>query len=379
MRISGWKIRTPAGEFRAKVQVFGPRPEPEEAARARSVWFFASCKVRNLDPLALDGALQLITEIKGSSELYQRARMDSELAERLVRKLDFAVTSGLIRFERIEWSAPPSPRSVEEPEEAPAPEVTDGTFDLQVVLDGDGSGVGQLNVGVKTQGEGEFRAHRTDGGGGIHVEHVVRGTADLRSEIKGARLDQSAVVVGWGTQPIEKEKTPTSDEDPPIRNLLEILNYRVRNGDTPASVAGRANMSWDELAYFNWGTKVPEEIQRHLAAAVGCRKKAEDGSFVFSSDDQPGIIRIPKPFSRDGLRTDEKNVLRVRRAQSTGFDQEIVLLLHSGESVVDRRFVLEFEDDSTEQGTTAAGGRSGHRKCGRGDTYGIRTLGPRSS
>jgi len=382
MGIPAWTIRTPLGEYRVKVQFLGPTLGPEEADEARSVWFFASCEIRNLEPDALATALELTTRISGSSEDHQRARMDRALAERLVERLDFAVTSGLIRFEKVEWSAPRSPRLVEEPDaadEAAAPDATDGNFDLQVVLDCDGSGVGQLNIGVKTQGEGGFRVHRTDGGGGIHVEHVVRGTADLRSNVRSARLDLSAVAVGWGTQPIKKEKTPTSDEDPPIRYLLEILDYRVRNGDTPASVADRANMSWDELAYFNWGTKVPEEVKRHLAAAVGCRKKAADGSFIFSSDDQPGIIRIPKSFSKDGLRTDEKNVLRVRRAQSTGFDQEILLFLHSGEPVVDRRFVLEFEEDSTEEGATAVGGRSGHRKCGRGDTYGIRTLGPRSS
>ena len=71
-------------------------------------------------------------------------------------------------------------------------------------------------------------------------------------------------------------------------------------------------MNWKDLAYFNWGTRIRAEINKHLAERVGCTKKGADGNFVFSGDDWRGIIRIPKPFSKDGLPTDQKNVLRVK-------------------------------------------------------------------
>jgi len=224
-------------------------------------------------------------------QFYESWRIDRQAADQLARNLDLAVRAGQIRFERIDWAVPQPPRAVEEPEEAPAPETTDGTFDLQVVLDGDGSGVRQLNVGVKTQGEGAFRARRTDGGGSIHVEHVVRGTVDVRSDITGARLDQSAVVVGWGTSPIDGEAAPEVADLPPVRHLIKLEQYRVRDGDTPASVAARVGMSWADLAYFNWGTRVPQEIDRFLAFEVGSTQKSKSGAVVFKSSDQPGIIR----------------------------------------------------------------------------------------
>jgi hypothetical protein len=316
--IPAWTICTPFGEYRVRVQFFGPTRGPEEADEARSVWFFASCDIRNLEPDAIEAALELSDELSGGVGLGQRVRMDDAQAEQLIEALDDALAAGLIYFERIERSAPPPPRSVEEPEESPAPEVVAGTFDLQVVLDGDGSGVGQLSVEVKTQGEGGFRGHRTDGGGSIRVEHVVRGAVDVRSDITGARLDQSAVVVGWGTSPIdvdvdgEAAPAPKGADLPPVRHLIELEQYRVRDGDTPASVAARAGMSWPDLAYFNWGTRVPEEINRFLAFEVGSTQKGKSGDVAFKSSDQPGLIRIPRRFSRSDLPTDTKNVLRVR-------------------------------------------------------------------
>jgi hypothetical protein len=168
---------------------------------------------------------------------------------------------------------------------------------------------------VKEPASDEFRSLRTDGGGCIHIAHTVRGTGEVRGDIKGARLDQSAVVVGWGATRIDGDGPPPTDEAPPVRYLVKLEEYRVQDGDTVASVSARARMSWKDLAYFNWGTRDGEEINRYLASAVGCSQKAPDGSYVFSGDDWPGIIRIPRPFSKDGLPTNEMNILRVEPAK----------------------------------------------------------------
>ena len=74
-------------------------------------------------------------------------------------------------------------------------------------------------------------------------------------------------------------------------------------------------MAWEELAYFNWGTKDSKEVDRVLELWMGCTTQGAQGGRVFTGREEPGLIRIPRPFSKDGLATDTKNVLRVRRPQ----------------------------------------------------------------
>jgi len=236
-----------------------------------------------------------------------------DLEERMLSTVLDAVKYGtLVAVEVVHSSPPQYSAAVEPPPEQPAEERPPATFDLQVVLDVDGSPVGLLSLGVKEPASGEFHALRTDGGGNIHLAHTVRGTCDVRADVKGARLDQSAVVVGSGAARIEDDGAPPPDDAAPIRYVVKLEEYRVRDGDTAMSVARRAGMSWPDLAYFNWGTRMPAEINKHLVSKVGCTKKGGDGNFVFSGDDWPGIVRFPKPFFKDGLPTDQKNVLRVK-------------------------------------------------------------------
>jgi hypothetical protein len=240
-----------------------------------------------------------------------------DLEEHMLSTVLHAVEVRQLVAVEVERSAPPQYFAAPEPPaEQPAEERSPGTFYLQVVLDVDGAPVGQLSLGVKEPASDEFRALRTDGGGCIHIAHTVRGTGDVRADVKGARLDQSAVVVGWGAARIKDDGAPPSGDAPPVRYVVNLEEYRLRDGDSVDSVSARAGMNWKDLAYFNWGTRVPEEINCHLASAVGCSKKAPDGNYVFSGDDWPGIIRIPKPFSKEGLPTDEMNILRVEPAQA---------------------------------------------------------------
>ncbi len=262
-----------------------------------------------------------------------------------------AVRSGeLVAFE-VEWSAPPQySRAPEPPAEQPAEERPPATFDVQVVLDVDGSPVGQLSLGVKEPASDEFRSLRTDGDGRIHIGHTVRGTGDVRGDVKGARLDQSAVVVGWGATRIEDDGAPPTGEAQPVRYLVKLEEYRVQDGDTPESVATRARMSWPDLAFFNWGTRMPEEISRRLASEVGCTKKGANGnSFVFSNDDRPGIIHIPRPFSEEGLVTGKMNVMRVQPLRRTGRIRIRLGIDPRQATVRHQRFRLFSEDGAFEQ------------------------------
>ncbi|ATB30135.1 HET-C-related protein [Melittangium boletus] len=70
--------------------------------------------------------------------------------------------------------------------------------------------------------------------------------------------------------------------------------HRVRDGESLDSIARAHGLTWQELARYNFGTDVKDEVSRQLATKVGCRKKTFDGrSYIFTSQDSPGLIQIP--------------------------------------------------------------------------------------
>ncbi|MFY0573397.1 HET-C-related protein [Cystobacter fuscus] len=70
--------------------------------------------------------------------------------------------------------------------------------------------------------------------------------------------------------------------------------YHVKDGDTLDSIARAHGLTWQELARFNFGTDVKDQVSRQLYTKVGCRKKTYDGrSYIFTSQDSPGLIQIP--------------------------------------------------------------------------------------
>lgn len=82
---------------------------------------------------------------------------------------------------------------------------------------------------------------------------------------------------------------------PRPRNIgEEYLDYKVRTKDSIESIAKRAGMKWEVLAEFNYGTRVPDEINWYLREYVGCTKETGDhNNYVFDSADDPGIVHIP--------------------------------------------------------------------------------------
>ena len=176
--IPAWTIRTPLGEYHAKVRFFGPSPEPEEAEDARSVWFFASCDIRNLEADAVEAALELSGELSGGVELSQRVRMDDARAEQLIEELDNALTAGLMYFERVEWSSPPSP-DTEESEEAPPPQVEAPLDFIEVLLvDDSGSPVADVAYHLKMP-NGQVTSGQTNHQGKCWVPRTPAGSCEL--------------------------------------------------------------------------------------------------------------------------------------------------------------------------------------------------------
>ena len=96
--------------------------------------------------------------------------------------------------------------------------------------------------------------------------------------------------------------------------IVSIKKHKVKTGESIASLAKANSLTWQQLAIFNWGTSVPEEINRFLREQVGCTKRTKDGhNYLFDSSDDPGIIYIPLPWNQSGLATNKTHVIRVSR------------------------------------------------------------------
>lgn len=96
--------------------------------------------------------------------------------------------------------------------------------------------------------------------------------------------------------------------------------YTSQDGDTLRSLAEKetANgneMTWQDLAKFNWGTDDQREVNAFMRDELGCHKRDADNNFVFSSNDEPkgDPLLIPKAFKRLGLPIDKTHVLRVKK------------------------------------------------------------------
>jgi hypothetical protein len=71
----------------------------------------------------------------------------------------------------------------------------------------------------------------------------------------------------------------------------------VATGDTPESIAKKWNVTWTEIALFNWGTADPLELEERYHAELGCTKMTADGTKVrFDDADDPGTVLVPYPW-----------------------------------------------------------------------------------
>jgi hypothetical protein len=97
------------------------------------------------------------------------------------------------------------------------------------------------------------------------------------------------------------------------KQIVKARKHKVKDGESIKSLAKQAGITWQELAKFNWGTDVPERIEKYLREKVGCFKKTKDGcNYIFTSDDDPGIIYIPEPMPDKLFSTSSTNMLTVK-------------------------------------------------------------------
>lgn len=184
-------------------------------------------------------------------------------------------------------------------------------IEFQVVWAEGGQGVAgvEFTVGLPN---GQEQTASTDERGLIRIDGLEPGVCELHTSLRTVQLETAIVLA---------EASPSAPSgygrsSAGARQLIEFEQRKVKTGDTLDSIARRADMTWQHLAVFNWGTCEVDEINRHLFAEVGCRKKTADGrNYVFDDADDPGIVLLPRHWSRAGLPTAQRHVLRVRPAE----------------------------------------------------------------
>ncbi|MCH8242160.1 MAG: OmpA family protein [Planctomycetes bacterium] len=95
------------------------------------------------------------------------------------------------------------------------------------------------------------------------------------------------------------------------------VQHKVRTGDSLRSLAEEHQLEWQHLAEYNWGTRIPEQINDHLAEDVGCTQRDPAGNYIFDDSDDPGIILIPENFARGGLKAGMVHTIRTKGPDHT--------------------------------------------------------------
>jgi hypothetical protein len=109
------------------------------------------------------------------------------------------------------------------------------------------------------------------------------------------------------------------------QQIIKRRQQPVEKGQSLESYAKAYDPTWDayDLAYFNWKTRNPNEINRKLKNEVGCYQKTQDGkNFMFMGDEGKddsktkrkggtGFIWIPIKEPPKSMAPDETHELKV--------------------------------------------------------------------
>jgi hypothetical protein len=229
-------------------------------------------------------------------------------------RLAGAIARGELRIVRVPPKAilldrPPEKAVVPEKQ----PEQMKARFSLLVVDDASDDPIADLALIVKLPGGGDEK-RSTDSSGHIDLSGVPSGPVAVTSSVRGATLRQALLLAGTGPLPTRGGVTsPTGTKRSGAkRQLIRLVEHRVRSGETLDSIAKQHGITFEDLAKFAWGTTDKKQIDKHLWIEVGCSKKGPDGHYIFDDSDAPGILRVPKPIDVTGLSWDETHILRVK-------------------------------------------------------------------
>ncbi len=240
---------------------------------------------------------------------------------------------------------------------APVPQTTVSWIKFVVVDDATDEPISGVTLKI-TLPDGSQRDYTTKPDGMIEIYDIDPGTCNVSCDIRNARLDNTFSFLGLGEQSTSRlsENVETEETKPQSQSGARILiveEHKVQTGETLKSIAEASGMTWQELAQFNWGTAVPREINRHLHDKVGCTKKTRDGyNYMFTSEDDPGILYIPRPWLESGFQTEQIHTIRVKRFT----DFQIILETEDGWRIPEADYEVKLADGSKRKGRLGKSG-----------------------
>jgi hypothetical protein len=291
-----------------------PLPEGCQALDAGRGWTLE----RRLRQLAQDetNLRTLSTLVQTHGELGRHA---SRTAEDVVKQAAALLSFGHLRLALApppeRFGAPAFPEELPKQEPPVTPE-EDVTLRLQVVDDVSDGPISGIKLRIQFADKTEKQA-TTDAEGNVKLEKVPKGAFDVLSLVDGATLNNSVAMVRtggpWSGQ--QPAKAGAKSKATSQRVLVKVTEHRVIDGETLDSVAEMFGLTADDITRFNWGTTDAAKVQQRLAVSVGCTKKDADGKLLFTRDDHPGILYVPRPVALTGLAVDQSHILRVKRAR----------------------------------------------------------------
>lgn len=117
---------------------------------------------------------------------------------------------------------------------------------------------------------------------------------------------------------INKLKPAGQDESKPrhysdFKHVCKLKKHRVKNGELFSETAEKYGFTFEDLAFFNWGTKDKEEILEQEKIWLECSELADSGNeYILKS----GIIYIPEPYEKKNLKPGKKYIAYLKRTDT---------------------------------------------------------------
>lgn len=215
----------------------------------------------------------------------------------------------------------PQPSQVEELEPEDVATTSELTwFELQLTDDLTDDPIADVSVEIELP-DGTIQTLSSDADGVVRIDDLdpdtQRGSCTLRASMDGVGVGDVWRIAGTG----DRRSSPPDDyvihAQPPAdaapRQLGKVVAHRVRADDTLDMIAEQYETTVEALCTFNWGTSASDDVQGFLRDHVGCTRVDDDGKYRFTGQEVPGVVFIPQPLERAGLRLEYVHKLRLRR------------------------------------------------------------------
>ncbi len=180
-----------------------------------------------------------------------------------------------------------------------------------------------------TSSDGSFKEMLSNSAGEITWNNLKSGPCKLSCDFSEKwgptventlALTENGITSIAGTEPIPVDD-PKDDKTKrkPRYYLSKIKEHRVAEGETLKSIAEENNMTFADLAYFNWGVYDNATVLQCMSRDTGCTRLTKDKKDCqFSGSDSPGILFIPEPLAEEDFATGQTHIIKV---SAVGFAQ----------------------------------------------------------